>query len=104
MTIQLDLRNLTDEMVEEAIAAGRSGCEYRNPCIIGTLMTPAERLTLDHANDDTSVWALANAGTISFPENQVDLANTLQMKFDAPLGYSDDAIRAEVARIREQLA
>lgn len=102
--IQLNLADLTDEAIEEAITAGRDKCAYTAPCIIGSLMTEEQRRKAERAGDgETTVYNLVGKGVFSFPDaRQARAANTLQQKFDNPGGVTDAAVRRYARTLRER--
>ena len=87
--IKIDLRDLTDAHVEQALNR-RGQCLYTAPCIIGTLIPEDQRERLD--NFDLSlervphmqpkIEELVAAGHIVMPEGQTELATKLQTAFD----------------------
>jgi hypothetical protein len=82
--IKLDLNNLTDEMVNEALPH-RGNCLYSDPCIIGAMMTPEQRKQIDddHVGGGNIANVCAN-GLVEFPnEHQLGLAVELQRAFDS---------------------
>lgn len=81
---QLDLRDLDDEKIDEALPH-MDICTYRAPCIIGTLMPEYLRDSCDEADMGTpaGIDKLVSEGIISFPDEvQSDLASKLQGAFD----------------------
>ena len=93
--IKLDLHNLTEEKIAEAMT-NIGKCTYSSPCIIGALMTPEQRKLCDQAMPMEFAgmfWTPTGAGVagldqlinrciVSFPADQVDVAISLQDKFD----------------------
>ena len=94
--IKLDLRNLTDEMIAEA-APFMGACSYQAPCIIGTLMTVAERF-----NTVGTIGSLVWDKKIKFPsQDQVYLAERLQQAFDIGAHDAYEAALNEVRALRD---
>lgn len=91
MAIKLNLYNLTQENVNEALEArydpshdAGSSCRYSAPCIIGSLLTSAERDSIrDTENDKTQVNVVVHRGVFEFPDHkQASLAFRIQSAFD----------------------
>ena len=107
MTIRLDLRNLTKEMVEEACSLrvrasqeNLDACLYSNPCIIGSLMSPEDREVAENSFwDGDDLYACYDEGVIYFPDDQIDDAAHLQGLFD--LGETDALMREAFRWITE---
>lgn len=84
MTIEIDLRNLTQEKLDEALP-NMGACRYSAPCIIGVLMPPDARNSLDGHSDNSpeNVGALVKRSVICFAQDaQVRVADRLQQAFD----------------------
>lgn len=77
--IQLDLRDLTDAMIAEALPHS-GACSYQAPCIIGTLMTLADRTRFDDGSP--TIEHLLETDRVEMPANQHELAVNLQNAFD----------------------
>jgi hypothetical protein len=91
MTIHIDLKNLTEEKIQEALAAGRDDCLYTSPCIVGSLMTDDERNQLKLANrDGWRISALIDKGEVTCPTGQSGDIMRLQSRFDTINDVSDD--------------
>lgn len=82
--IFIDLDNLTPELVNSCLDK-MGECSYMAPCIIGTLLTPGDRLTLDCENEDgnTSIEYYIEKGIVTAPEDQLEDIKYLQSCFDA---------------------
>ena len=99
--ITLDLRNLTEEMIDEATPF-MGACSYRAPCIIGTLMTPEER-----QSTTGSIHTLMCNKEVEFPNRgQAAIAERLQFAFDmadyGPEQLADyNAVLDEVRALRD---
>lgn len=80
MTIQLDLKNLTQEMVNEALPHMGTP-RYDAPCLIGAMMAPGDRDLVSNLNN---IGVLVAHGVVQFPDaEQVVIAQALQEAFDA---------------------
>jgi hypothetical protein len=106
VTIAIDLAQLTDERIEEALQGDRALCDYTAPCIIGTLMTPSERRRAQQVfigGEDSMIDCLVEKGIVSFPnKRQVSAAQELQRRFDS--GVPADEVRAYARKLRERFA
>ena len=109
--IMLDLRNLTDEKVAEAMPH-LGECFYSSPCIIGTLLSPEDRVRFDNCNgelgdgmeDQPMIGKLMKMGFVKFPDGrQALLARNLQASFDRKKS-SPQAFMNVLVGIREELA
>lgn len=85
--IKIDLRNLTLQHMVQA-DQGDDSCDYADPCIIGTLMTPEER----EMWDDT-IESLLEQGHVEMPEDQHKDAALLQKYFDGRNQFSGNRTR-----------
>jgi hypothetical protein len=106
VVIKINLADLTDEKIEEAIAAGRSHCQYKAPCIIGTLMTCADRRVADRGGDNgTTIGELTDENIVAFPDKrQARAAISLQAKFDNSSEVSDAEVRRYARKLRERFS
>lgn len=84
--INIDLRDLTPELLERC-RSHMVECDYRSPCVIGVLMTPAEQDHLanwvngvDRYDDDVGYFV--KSGAIVIPEEQYIDAVNIQYFFD----------------------
>jgi hypothetical protein len=75
----IDLRNLTQEMLEAALP-NMGICEYTAPCIIGALVCPKDRMVLRGWGG--GVVGAVDEGIAALPEGQLDDAEALQRAFD----------------------
>lgn len=90
--IKIDLRNLTQEMVDQAIEIKESHeegtgpfylCRYTTPCIIGQLMTQQERSALkDNNHDATAILRLKDDRVVQITPGQFGDTGLLQDIFD----------------------
>ena len=97
--IELDLRNLTEELITEA-ALFTGECSYQAPCIIGTLMTTAERF-----NTAGSISSLVWDKKVKFPnQDQAELAGRLQRAFDNGDPAPYEAALNEVRALRDSVS
>lgn len=91
--IKIDLRNLTQAHVDEALNH-LGECLYSAPCIIGTLIPVKDRDRLDYAPDygGGGILHLARDGHVEFPDDaQRDDAYEIQKAFD--IGSRDTFLR-----------
>lgn len=80
--MKIDLRNLTQDKVDEALPHVGS-CSYEAPCIIGTLLPPEKRFVFDAVGGGMSIRSLELDGFVEFlDEQQRELACELQQAFD----------------------
>lgn len=97
--VKLDLRNLTQAHIDEALPK-IGQCKYAAPCIIGTLMPEDVRERFDNTDENGLMAGLVGASgyqldqnpvigelvsqdLVEFPDDrQRDLASELQMAFD----------------------
>lgn len=75
--ITINLDDLTQTHIDEC-APKLGDCTYSAPCIIGTLVPPAERKRLGAFR----LGRLIAADSVSVSRDQLDEANRLQMAFD----------------------
>lgn len=83
--IHIDLNQLTQAHVDEAMDARYGTCCYEGPCIIGTLVPEHLRSGLDQANteSDTEIATLVKDGFVKFATPaQAKLAQRLQGAYD----------------------
>ena len=84
MSINIDLRNLTPDMLAECRPFAGSA-DYAAPCVIGVLMNPADRSRVAKKADTTSndsVASFVGQGIITVPEDQLDDVKAIQLAFD----------------------
>lgn len=96
MKFNLDLRNLTEDIIAEAMPH-LGVYMYTAPCIIGA-MVPAE------CRDEMiglARWEPEEWTTVRFPEEQRELAGRLQLAFDIANTKDLEACLAEVRALRE---
>lgn len=82
--INLDLRNLTQAHIDEALPH-IGGCRYNDPCIIGTLIPVDQRKAFDTYGPEgpSSVENLIDVGQFRFPEGEQEwAASEIQEAFD----------------------
>ena len=80
MIIQLNLDNLTQEMVDEALP-NVGECSYSSPCLIGAMMTPQQRR---YISKDSDYAAVGMCHEIQFPnKDQASKAERIQVSFDS---------------------
>ncbi len=111
MPLKLDLRNLTDELVAQALPH-LGQCFYSSPCIIGSLIPEDQRARLDNCNGELGVRSMPQPGVgglvaqgeIEFPEGQLSLASTLQVAFDNNKHGDRRRFLATLAEVRKELA
>lgn len=93
LPIKIDLRDLTPTHLEQCLPH-IAACNYQAPCVIGTLLTPEQRLTMDKADpiQSDNVANLVAKGFMEFPEGQLELATSLQDFFDTDVEPEDFAV------------
>lgn len=95
--IHIDLRDLTDEMIEQALPH-MGDCKYVSPCIIGTLLPPEKRIEFDSPNVPGIAFLIADKA-VEFPDGQKDIACQLQSAFDYKDREGFDILIAEIRRL-----
>lgn len=85
--IKIDLRDMTQEMVDKAIEAIKDEMvedpnHYTYPCIIGSLMSPEDRATIPVDLNHKHVSLLILRSIITLPEGQDEWAGQIQDAFD----------------------
>jgi hypothetical protein len=101
--IKIDLNNLTRAHLDECVSH-LGACQYDAPCIIGTLMSPADRRRLAFEVAGTledEIAALVSAGLITIPAEQLKDAKALQKAFDE--SYWSDLVSVASKYIRDDL-
>lgn len=80
MIIQLNLDNLTQAMVDQALP-NMGDCNYSSPCLIGAMMTHEQRAYLSEKGSDNC--AVGQCDHIQFPDpEQARVATEIQRAFD----------------------
>lgn len=83
--IELDLRTGIPEVRKQldGLVKKIGACRYTAPCVIGAMMTPAERCRLRvNGDNESNIGWLITDGKVAVPSGQKDDFSALQMAFD----------------------